>query len=54
MSILALKIIEMAPATYRVTYETGPNTGREGEGKVIRRAHYPSHGGIRVPGHRRD
>lgn len=51
---LALQIIEMAPATYRITYKTGANTGREGERKIIRRAHYPTHRGIRVSHHRRD
>lgn len=54
MSKLALQIIEMAPATYRVTYKTGPNTGRQGERKIVRRAHYSPHRGVRVPGNRRD
>lgn len=54
MSNLALQIIEMAPATYRVTYKTGPNTGRQGERKIVRRAHYPPDRGVRVPGNRRD
>lgn len=54
MSKLALQIIEMAPATYRVTYKTGPYTGRQGERKIVRRAHYCPHRGVRVPGHRRD
>lgn len=40
---LALTIIEMAPATYRVTYKTGADTGREGEGKVVRRENNAPH-----------
>lgn len=51
---LALQIIEMAPATYRVTYKTGPDTGSQGERKIVRRAHYRPHRGIRVSRNRRD
>lgn len=51
---LALKIIEMAPATYCVTYKAGTNSGSEGERKVVRRANNPTHRGICVSYHRRD
>lgn len=50
----ALNIIEMASAAYRVTYKTGPHTGREGEGEIVRRENNATHGGIRVSGHGRD
>lgn len=54
LSKLALQIIEMAPTTYCVTYKTGPYTRCQGERKIVRRAHYTAHRGIRVPGYRRD
>lgn len=51
---LALQIIEMAPASYCVTYKTGADTGHQGEGKVIRRENNSAHRGISVPDHWRD